>query len=81
MYRMNTVLALILLVSEMLKIARAKVETNFLKKIVFLTNKNLAQDTFGKCPRATENLSKYTAVCESYVHRFSYYLVYSTKLS
>ena len=49
-YRMDTVLSLILLVSEMLKIPRAKVEAHFLKKLAFITNKNLAQDTCGKCP-------------------------------
>ena len=48
----------------MLKIARDRVEARFLKKLAFVTNKCLAQDTFGKCPRTTENLSKYTAVRE-----------------
>ena len=61
MYRMDTVLSLILLVSKMLKIPRAQVEAHFLKKLAFVTNKCLAQDVFGKCPRTTENLSKYTA--------------------
>ena len=61
---MDTVLFLILLISEMLKIPRVKVEAFFLKKRAFLTNKFLAQDPFGKCPRTTENLSKYTAVRE-----------------
>ena len=60
MYRTDTVLSLILLVSEMLKIPRAKVEVHFLKKLAFVTIKCLAQ----KCPGATENLSKYTAVRE-----------------
>ena len=64
MYRMDTVLSLILLVSEMLKIPRAKVEAHFLKELAFVTNKYLAQDTFRKCPRTKENLSKYTAVRE-----------------
>ena len=64
MYRMDSVLYLILLVSEMLKIQRAKVEVYFLKKFYFATNKCLAQDAFGKCPKTTENLSKYTAVRE-----------------
>ena len=64
MYRMDTVLSLILLVSEMLKIPRAKVEAHFLKKLSFRTNKCLAQNAFGKCPRTTENLSKYTALRE-----------------
>ena len=64
MYRMDTVLSLILLVSEMLKIPRAKVEADFLKKLAFVTTKCLAQDTFGKCRRTTENLSRYTAAWE-----------------
>ena len=52
---MDTVLSLILLVSEILKILRAKDEAHFLKKTAFVTNKCLAQDAFGKCPRTTEN--------------------------
>ena len=62
MYRMDTVLSLILLVFEMLKIPKTKVEAHFLKKLDFVTNKCLALDAFGKCPRTTENLSKYTAL-------------------
>ena len=58
MYHMDTVLPLILLVSDMLKIPRAKVKAHFLKKLAFVTNKCLAQDSFGKCPRTTKNLSK-----------------------
>ena len=84
MYRMDTVLSLILLVFEMLKIPKTKVEAHFLKKLDFVTNKCLAQDAFRKCPRSTENLSKYTASQlsqDSYVHKFSYYRIYSTKLS
>ena len=57
-------MSLILLVSEMLKIPRAKVGGYFLKKPAFVTNKFLSQDAFRKCPRTTENLSKYTAVCD-----------------
>ena len=64
MYRMDTVLFLILLISEMLKIPRAKVEAHFLKKPAIVTNKYLAQDSFGKCPRTTENLSIYKTVRE-----------------
>ena len=64
MYRMDTVLSLILLVSEMLKIARAKVEAHFFKKLDFVNNKCWAQDAFGKCPRTIGNLSKYTTVRE-----------------
>ena len=62
MYRMDTLLSLILQVSEMLKIPRAKVEAHFFKKFTFVTNKCLAQDHFGKRPRTAENLSKYTLV-------------------
>ena len=51
MHRMDTVLSLILLISEILKIPRAKVEAHFLQKLAFVTNKCLAQDAFGKCPR------------------------------
>ena len=61
MYRMDTVLSLIVLVFEMLKIPKTKV-AHFLKKLDFITNKCLALDAFGKCPWATENLSKYTAL-------------------
>ena len=64
MYRTDSVLSLILIVSEMLKIRKAKVEAHFIKKLAFVTNKCLAQHVFRECPRTTENLSKYTAVCE-----------------
>ena len=71
MYGMDSMLSLILSVSEMLKVPRAKVEAHFLKKIAFAITKCLAQDAFGKCPRTTENLSeqqqqqqKYTAARE-----------------
>ena len=60
MYRMGTLLSLILLVSEMLKIPKYKAEAHFLKKLAFVTNNCLAQDAVGKYPRTTENLSKYT---------------------
>ena len=63
MYRMDTVISLILLlVSEMLKISWAIVEVHFFKKLAFPNNKFLAQDVFRKCSRTTENLSKCTAV-------------------
>ena len=61
---MDTMLYLILLVSEMLKISKAKIEVHFLKKLALVTKKCLAQDAFGECPRTTENLSKYTSVRE-----------------
>ena len=64
MYRMDTVLSLILLVHDMLKIPRAKVQAHFLTKLAFVTNKCLPQDIFGKCPSTTENLSNYTVVRE-----------------
>ena len=60
MHLMDTVLSLILLVSEVLKIPKTKVEAHFLKKLDFVTNKCLAQDALGKCPGTIENLSKYT---------------------
>ena len=40
---------------------RAKVEAYFLEKLAFVTKKCLAKLVFGKCPRTTENLSKYAA--------------------
>ena len=61
---MDTVLLMILLVFEMLKIPRVKAEARFLKKIAFLSKKFLQQDAFGKCTRTTVNLSKFTAVHE-----------------
>ena len=39
---MDTVLSLILLVYEMLKIPRVKIKAHFLKKLAFVTNKWLA---------------------------------------
>ena len=54
MHRM-VMLSLILLVSEMLKIQRAKVEAHFLKKLAFVTHKCLPEDAFRKCPRTREN--------------------------
>ena len=62
MYRMDTVLSLIMVVSEMLKIPRAKVEAHFLKKLSFVTTECSAQDAFGECPTTTEKLSKFRAV-------------------
>ena len=44
MYLTDTVLAVILLVFEMLKIPSIKVEAHFLKKLAFVTTKCLAQD-------------------------------------
>ena len=59
---MDAVLFLILLVFQTLKIPKTKVEAHFLKKPDFVTNKGFAQDAFRKCPRTTENLSKYTVL-------------------
>ena len=80
MYRMDTELSLILLVSEMLKIPRPKAEAHFL---AFVTNKCLAQDAFGQQKRQQgeqktfQNTQQYA---NSYEHKFSYHLVYSTEL-
>ena len=51
MYRMDTMLPLILLVSEMLKIPKIKVEAHFLKKTDFAAKKCFAQDVFEKCQK------------------------------
>ena len=59
---MDTVSSLILLIFEMSKIPKTKVEAHFPKKLDFVTKKCLALDAFGKCPRTTENFSKYTAL-------------------
>ena len=56
MYRIDTVLSLILLVSEMLKILSTKVKVYFFKKPDFEIKKCLVQDAFRKCPRTAENL-------------------------
>ena len=72
MYRMDAVLSLILLVSDVLKISKIKVEAHFLKKLNFVTNKCLTRDAFEKCPRITENLSKSTAL------QLSQYIVMNT---
>ena len=71
MYRMDIVLSLILLVSEMLKIPRAKVEANFLKKLAFVTNKCLAQDSFGKTFKIDS--STRIVMCTNFLN-FSYIL-------
>ena len=64
MCRMGTMLSFILLAFEMMKIPRATVETDFLKKLAFVTNECLAQESFLGCPRTKENHSKYTTVRE-----------------
>ena len=80
MYRMDAVLSLILLVSDVLKIPKIKVEAHFLKKLNFVSNKCLTRDAFEKCPRTTENLSKFTALqLSQYIVMCtnSYYRVYT----
>ena len=77
---MDTVLSLILLLSEMLKIPKTKVEAHFLKKLDFVNNKCLIQDDFRKCQRTTENISKYTALQLSQ-YTVMYNLPHSAKLS
>ena len=62
---MDNVLPLILLVSEMLKIPMAKVEANF------LINVQEQQKSFQDTQQYANN----------YMHKFSYYLVYSIQLS
>ena len=75
MYRMDTVLCLILLVSEMLKIPRAKVECHSLNKLaVFGTTLENVQGQ----QRTFQNTQQYA---NNFVHTFSYYLVYSANLS
>ena len=57
MFGKDTVLSLILLVSEMQKNTKAKVEAYVLKKLVFVTNKYLAQEVFGKCAFRMQTVS------------------------
>ena len=78
---MDNVLYLILLVSEMLKIPRDKVEDHFLKNIAFITNKCLLQDAFGECLWTKKTFQKTQQYANSYLHKFSYILVCSTRLS
>ena len=49
---------------------RAKVEAHVIKKFDFITKKCMAQGAFRKCPRRTENLSKYTAIREQLCTNF-----------
>ena len=44
--------------------SKDQIEAYLLTKLAFATNKCLAQDAFGKCPKTKENLSKYRAVIE-----------------
>ena len=61
---MDATLPLILLDPEMLKISRAEAEAYFVKKLIFVTDKCLAQHAFGKCPRTTEKLLKCASIRE-----------------
>ena len=76
---MDTMLSLILLVSEMLQIPRTKVEAHILKKLAFVTKKCLAQDTFGKCQRQKKTFQNKQQYANNYGHKFSCF-VYSAKL-
>ena len=82
---MDTVLSLILLVSEMLKYPWAKVEAHFLMKLAFVNNKCLFTRCLRKMSKDNRKLFKIHSITaftiHSYVHKFSYYLVYSKKLS
>ena len=73
MYGTDTVLSLLLLVSAKLKISRAKVETHFLTKC-FCNQQMFGTRYFQKMPK--DNRKQYA---DSYVHKLSYYLVYSKK--
>ena len=78
---MDSVLSLILLVSEMLKIQRAKVEVYFLKKFILQpTNvwRKMPSENVQRQQKTFQNTQQYAS---SYVHKFSYYLLYSTNLS
>ena len=81
MYRMDIVLSLILLVSEMLEIPRAKVENHFLKKLAFSTNNCLEQDTLKNDQRQQKALQNTQQYANSYVQKFSYFFAYLRKLS
>ena len=77
---MDSVLSLILLDSEMLKVQRAKVEVYFLKKFYFATNvwRKMPSENVQRQQKTFQNAQQYAS---SYVHRFSYYILYSTNLS
>ena len=80
MYRMYTVLSLILLVSEMLKVPRAKFEGRFLKKFDFATNICLAQDAFRKCPRTKESFKIHSSMRIFYFPHFFYEAILVSEL-
>ena len=61
MYRVDS---LTLLVFEMLKFPKAKIDARFLKELDFVTNNCLAQNVSRECRRKTENLSKCIPKCE-----------------
>ena len=70
---MDTILSLIPLVSETLKIPRARAEAHFLKKLAFVTNKCLAQDAFGIIQEQQKTFQNTQHYVNKYVHRFSYF--------
>ena len=80
---MDTALPLILLVSEILKIPRAKVEVHFLKKFPFITKKMFSTRCLRKMSKdnSNRNLKNTHQHANSYVQKFPHYLVYSTNQS
>ena len=81
MYLMDTALAVILLVFEMLKIPSIKVQAHFLKNLAFVTSKYLAQDASENIQGKQKTFPNTQQYANSFVHKFPYYLLYSTKLS
>ena len=81
MYRMDTVLSLIFLVSEMLKISGAKVEAQFFEQLPFVIKKCLIQDISKNVQGQQKTFQNTQQYVNSYFPKFSYYLNYSTTLS
>ena len=81
MYRMDAVLSLILLVSEMLKISGAKVDAHFFEQLPFVIKKCLIQDVSKNVQGQQKSFQNTQQYANSYFPKFSYYLNYSTKLS
>ena len=76
MYRMDTVLSLILLVFEMLKIPKTKVEAHFLKKLDFVpkrfgTRRLQKMSKDNRKPFKIHSIAPFTM--HSYMHKFSYF--------
>ena len=78
---MDTVLSLIFLVSEMLKISGAKVEAQFFEQLPFVIKKCLIQDISKNVQGQQKTFQNKQQYVNSYFPKFSYYLNYSTKLS